>query len=61
MEIKNSILSEAIFSRAFREFSELEIAPVLARSLKKAHEKFAVEYLSKKHSFIMLLMQQKQH
>jgi len=41
---KNSIPSEATFSRAFKEFSELEIA-------QKAHEKFVAEYLSKKTFF----------
>ncbi len=51
---KNDIPSEATFSRAFKEFSELQIA-------QKAHEKFVAEYLSKKHSSIMLRMQQKYH
>jgi len=41
---KNSIPSEATFSRAFKEFSELEIA-------QKAHEQFVGEYLSKKTFF----------
>jgi len=41
---KNNIPSEATFSRAFKEFSELEIA-------QKAHEQFVTEYLSKKTFF----------
>jgi len=41
---KNDIPSEATFSRAFKEFSELEIA-------QKAHEQFVAEYLSKKTFF----------
>ena len=41
---KNHIPSEATFSRAFKEFSELQIA-------QKAHEKFVAEYLSKKEFF----------
>ena len=39
---KNSIPSETTFSRAFREFSKLQIA-------QKTHEKFVAEYLSKKN------------
>lgn len=41
---KNDIPSEATFSRAFKEFSELHLA-------QKAHEKFVAEYLSKKTFF----------
>ncbi len=33
---KNDIPSESTFSRAFKEFSELKIAPVLALSLRKS-------------------------
>jgi len=41
---KNNIPSEATFSRAFKEFSEIEIA-------QKAHKQFVAEYLSKKTFF----------
>jgi len=41
---KNDIPSEATFSRAFKEFSELKIA-------QKTHEQFIAEYLNKKIFF----------